>query len=1041
MNLSEYVADLIAQPLEYGSGRKHDLGPRLGKATRADVADAAAHVERYVRRYVRNPLHGTSQLAAQGILKKGFRSGYSFFGGEDLAKYYARKRTADPAKQALVGFKRISQLTGEQQKQYIRTFADFLPEQNVHALEPATKAGWQFSLYARRGIPAELLELKKAPSEKMLRMQARVPGPMLKWARGRQGILPWAPEVSVPRPPRPPKPPTAASRPMPSGSEVERFILDLETEGLRTTQKVKGLPDFGRAPTERLRISQFSFAGPRHLRKHTIKHAWTDILGTPDDLMRAGVESGKYPKAWLKQISSRKATGYWDIGVRADGNVLRGVLDRHVNAVFAGRATHTEKDLVGRMLTTMRDRLRLGKRVDLMGWNISFDWGRITEVAGHDTGLSGLLTEIRTFGRTSKYPQGSARFTVTNARDRYQRLMFEAMLEDRKYAPRFTNHQTLDVLRGRGQRPSAAMINEITQPHRALRKFMNDLIRAKGGKASVWQMRFRKQGTEGQEIARQLEKMAQGNWSYDSYLEMVQKMHDGGYQAIFDRIYTGGKKHISVLGKATRDLTGPEGLVDNAFTYILGGRQVDVAEVLAPDFPALNKLVARAHDSDVDRMLSPRVHDKLGEILDLPWDDPLRVRVVKRAKETRRLAAGVTERFDIETGLRQLVAEEKAFRAGVEGAAAQAPKSYLREWGQNLGIKNPKTFWAKAAVVVGGLYLLSERNNEPPEIEGQRYPDSMWTEMHAMNPSGGPRTDFGSGRNSIAQMLGLPYGKEWLNASTIGYRGDRLTDHLQNIQSGGELDNAAIRKGEWIHRFVQQRLQDQILGSEYVVTDPRTGVRGHIDIMLASGIPLEIKTAADASTLRGLKGPRPAHISQANFYALATGAPFAYIAYFSRENPEQYRMFRVVANQAKLVEDVARTREVVDSLREKGQLRARGLGLFGVSHSDWWTDVMQAFTQEPIPSTVDYPPRMERGLYPPASNGFTGAPAIQDYGVHKWRKFRTKGHGGLVQHQHVQAKAAKIRDQRTRLQRVQPAVSQNRRPARPVNSASRCEVR
>ena len=1039
MNLQEYVAELIKQPLEYGSGRKHDLGPRLGRATRTEVSAAASYIEKYVGRHVPQAMHGTSRKAAKKILTQGFQRGYAFFGGVDVAQYYARKRAATEPEQALIGFKRVSKLTEVQQKQYIRTFADFLPETNVHAAEPSTKAGSQFSVYARKGVAADLLEFKRAPTAEELRMQARVPGPMLKFRRGRQGILPWGPQI--PAPPRPPKPPTAASRPMPSGDEVERFILDLETEGLRTTQKVKGLPDFGRAPGERLRISQFSFAGPAHLRKHTIKHAWTDILGTPEELMRAGVESKKYPKAWLKQISSRNARGYWDIGVRAEDNVLRGVLDRHVDAVFAGKATHTEKDLVGRMLTTIRDRLRLGKRVDLMGWNISFDWGRITEVAGHDTGLTGLLQEVRTFGRTGKYPQGSHKFTVTNARDRYQRLMFEAMLEDRKYAPRFTNHQTLDVLRGRGQRPSAAMINEITQPHRALRKFMNDLIRAKGGNASVWQMRFRKQGVEGQQIAGQLEKMAQGNWSYDSYLKMVERMHEGGHEAVFDRVYTGGKKHISVLGKATRDLTGPEGLVDNAFSYILGGRQVDVAEVMAPDFPALNKLVLRAHDSDVDRMLSPRIYDKLGKVLEEPAGSALRNRVIMRAKETRRLAAGVTERFDLETSIRQVVAEERAYKAGVEGAAAQAPKSYLREWGQNLGIKNPKTFWAKAAAITGGLYLLAERNNEPPEIEGQRYPDSMWTEMHALNPSGGPRTDFGTGRNSVAQMLGIPYGGEWLNASTLGQRGDRLTDHLQGIQSGRELDNAAIRKGEWIHRFVQQRLQDQILGSEYVVTDSRTGVRGHIDIMLASGIPLEIKTAADAATLGRLKGPRPAHISQANFYALATGAPYAYIAYFARDNPEQYRMFRIVANQAKMVEDVSNTRQAIDSLRDQGQLRARGLSFFGVSHSDWWTDAMQAFTQEPIPSTIHQPPPMGRGLYPQSTNGFAAAPAIQDYGVHKWRKFRTKGHGGLVQHQHAQAKAAKIRDQRTRLQRVQPAVSQNRRAPRPVNSGSRCEVR
>lgn len=97
--------------------------------------------------------------------------------------------------------------------------------------------------------------------------------------------------------------------------------------------------------------------------------------------------------------------------------------------------------------------------------------------------------------------------------------------------------------------------------------------------------------------------------------------------------------------------------------------------------------------------------------------------------------------------------------------------------------------------------------------------------------------------------------------------------------------------------------------SEAYVEDYKNKVYGTIDVILNSGAPLEIKTVS-AKEMQTISRPKKEHISQANFYALATNQPYAYIQYYSREDSQSPKTFTVQADPSLYANDIMRIRAV-----------------------------------------------------------------------------------------------------------------------------------
>ena len=125
---------------------------------------------------------------------------------------------------------------------------------------------------------------------------------------------------------------------------------------------------------------------------------------------------------------------------------------------------------------------------------------------------------------------------------------------------------------------------------------------------------------------------------------------------------------------------------------------------------------------------------------------------------------------------------------------------------------------------------------------------------------------------------------------------------------------AIMDAGTALHEQIQSEMMSMgtATATEVYVEDPTNKVFGTIDAMLSTGTPLEIKTISGKG-FRNLRGPRPEHISQANFYALAKGTSTAAIMYVSRENPAERRVFSINADHGRYLKDI----ETIQHVQER----------------------------------------------------------------------------------------------------------------------------
>ena len=331
--------------------------------------------------------------------------------------------------------------------------------------------------------------------------------------------------------------------------------------------------------------------------------------------------------------------------------------------------------------------------------------------------------------------------------------------------------------------------------------------------------------------------------------------------------------------------------------------------------------------------------------------------------------------------------------------------------GRPRGLKGRGGVLAGGILTLAGLALVGNRNG------GIKQPGSQYNSIEGMSPSGDPLIhSFGSGNDSFASQAitnlkyGTGYGSNTLRSSMLGYRGDRLRDILLGRSSFDDYTNSS-EKGTLVHSIIEAEYlkRDIAQSSEHVVHSPELDVMGHIDLVLNSGVPLEIKSVEDFEALENLKSPKDAHVSQANFYAYALKQPYALIGYAARNDPKgKIKYFKVNT-------DIKRVRDDVEAVRRMmADLRRQGYNTQNYSAYQAMKDARSRFTQNKYQqNAAGAGAGLPSGMIP-APEDYGGHSAIKglgDYG--KWMKklgWRQENKTHLTNTQQFKSKS-RIRDQ------------------------------
>jgi len=293
----------------------------------------------------------------------------------------------------------------------------------------------------------------------------------------------------------------------------------------------------------------------------------------------------------------------------------------------------------------------------------------------------------------------------------------------------------------------------------------------------------------------------------------------------------------------------------------------------------------------------------------------------------------------------------------------------------------------------------------------------------------------------------------WVRASTLGFDEEKIYDaYTREAQLRGGQYQSVTSVGESVHLIWQRRLAavNEIIGTDYNVVDPVNRVEGRIDLLLASGIPVEIKSVASKVELDRLSSPKASAQSQANFYALAVGAPYAHILYVTRdENENAYKLFTHMANQEQYLADLARhryhlrmmgsnVRTDITALGTSADLRySPNLKYLGSYMSNWLEGVTpnSPFYEPPAhqPMNMVYPQNIApwRGMAAAPYNEMPAVAPLGDYNRKFVKQFRTPM-GGVVQHLHDTAKSSKRRSKTPRSPKQTPVHVGSRRERTPV---------
>lgn len=612
-----------------------------------------------------------------------------------------------------------------------------------------------------------------------------------------------------------------------------RYWLDLETQGLRTQarSKIPGIPS--RRATDRLRLSQISFG-------REVKPGMIDFLYGSGDIK--GTEKGKHakvftdiiseellskfnvqdpnalPDEFLKHLTQQDMKGYWDVGVYIEGNPLREGLKRHVAHVLGQRQVHSERKVVEGMLDRMLEDVHRGKKVELTGWNVGFDWSRVEEVANQSKAVSRKMQQLMLHQN----------FRIKEAAEPVFDMTWNLMAKDRDFVPRFTDRARLEQLARQNKNLRGAIVE-----HSALRSFM-DIVGMENPveRFSKFQERFKAhlQYGESDDLALELAEVMTKTRTYGDYRDVVRRLKGHEDRAValrqlFDRSFkpTEGK-HVSLLGIAGRD----ESVLTTGFNFTLGWRQEQVVEALAEiaDNPTDQKMLkelieAGLHDSDIDIMTSARISKILRDISEAgPNSRKFQDFISRTLANEDAMAAGFAEEIKAAEYLKRVLGKAQL---GPEDANL----SKAVHWTEKSGIKSPKML-AGAAALMGAMWLIGEHNRGDDRIEGVRRPVSDWDMIPGIDPTG-VGSDFGSGRSVLSQLVGENYfsrAPQMLTKSREQLW--ELTQYANALKPRG-ANLRAVEEGAVKSRNFRQSIIDQTHLAQNELTDPWSKLAGKLD--------------------------------------------------------------------------------------------------------------------------------------------------------------------------------------------------------------------
>lgn len=168
--------------------------------------------------------------------------------------------------------------------------------------------------------------------------------------------------------------------------------------------------------------------------------------------------------------------------------------------------------------------------------------------------------------------------------------------------------------------------------------------------------------------------------------------------------------------------------------------------------------------------------------------------------------------------------------------------------------------------------------------------------------------------------------QEYITSSFLGVKDEsdlygRINDptfgDATRYKNAGEKRkaNEIMEVGDSVHHNIQSGLLARGIASsaEYYVEDPKNKVFGYVDVMKSSGVPLEIKSTS-LKSLNKMKAPQQEHISQANFYALATKSATAEILYVAKEDQSKTKLFTIQADSSRYIKDIQTVRQFQDKI-------------------------------------------------------------------------------------------------------------------------------
>ena len=326
------------------------------------------------------------------------------------------------------------------------------------------------------------------------------------------------------------------------------------------------------------------------------------------------------------------------------------------------------------------------------------------------------------------------------------------------------------------------------------------------------------------------------------------------------------------------------------------------------------------------------------------------------------------------------------------------------------GAKTKAGVLVKASLIGSGLVLLGNMNGDIKQ------PGSKHNTLEGVSPSGDTLLhSFGSGSDSYSNQAinDLKYrfnlGSQTLRSSMLGYRGDQLYNNLLGFNTFNDYTRSSER-GNIAHSIIEQEYMSKGLAQarEHFVHSAELDVVGHIDLVLNSGVPLEIKSVEDFEALQKLKAPKEHHISQANFYAYALEQPYALIGYAARNDPTKVKYFKIDTNLKRLTEDVQRVRSTAENLRREGH------EVVTYSAHKYMSDLYLKTTQNKYSAAAaGTAVSVGEGMLQSPENygGYSAIPGLGDYSKHQKKKvWRQEKRANLTSPTQYKGKS-KIRNQ------------------------------